>query len=449
LKTGSEEKCHHPVTAYGVSIPEKGILPMVKDIYIPKLGMSMTEAKVLEWKVREGEWIEASMIVLVIETDKVVYEVEAPISGYVHVLAEEDTILPVAGVAGQLAEAKEELATLQAESPAPVVMAAEDAAAAAPAGIQATPSREGRRINITPVARKMAKEHGLDPAMIKGAGPGGRIIKEDVERAIAQKKAAVAVPREGEADAVPGAEPYEGKTVRATLAFKGMREVIAEHMQRSLSVSAQLTNFSEVDMTEMIRLRDELVDQEQSHGIRISYTDLFVLTLVKALRDNPILNSSLIDNEIKIWEEIHIGVAVALELGEYESGLIVPVLKNAHRKSLVEISRGVKELTEKARNRKLMPDDVTDGTFTLTNAGVFGRGGERSTPIINQPQAAILQTGPILEKVVARDGQIVVRPMMPVCLTWDHRIMDGAPSAKFLGQVIELMEHPSVALADS
>ncbi len=410
---------------------------MAEYIAIPKLGMSMTEATLVEWKVKEGDQVEKGDVVLLIETEKTQWEVEASTSGFVHILVEEDVKAPVGRVVGLIAETKEELEALQKEPAKEIFTTVTEVTevppveAAPPAAVRA---EEGRRLRISPVARKMAEEHMIDITTITGTGPDGRIVREDIEKAIEAKKRGV-----------PVAEAYEGKGVKTTIPLRRMRRAIAEHMHRSLSVAAQLTAMGEIDMTELIKRRNALVEQEEAIGARITYTDIFVLAIAKALKENPIINSSLIENEIKIWEDINIGVAVALEEGG-EGGLIVPVVRNADQKSLLEINREVRALVEKARVGKLMPDDVSGGTFTLTNLGAFGGGWGFGTPIINQPQSAILGTGAITDRPVVREGQIVIRPIMTCSFTFDHRVVDGAPAGIFMAQVTQLLENPDLFL---
>lgn len=408
---------------------------MATYIAIPKLGMAMTEAALVEWKVAEGDRVEKGDVVLVIQTEKIMWDVEASASGYVHILVEKDVTAPVGRVVGLIAETKEELEALQREPAREIFTTAAGPAEAAPGAAAPPPAaraERGVRIAVSPLARKLAEEHNVDLATIRGTGPGGRIVREDVERALAAKKVEA-----------PLLEAYEGKRVKATIPLRGIRGVVAEHMHRSLSVSAQLTHMGEIDMTEAMKLRNALLEQEEAIGARITYTDIFVMAVAQALKENPIINSSVIENEIKIWEDINIGVAVALEEG-LEGGLIVPVVRNADQKSLPEISREVAALVEKARTRKLLPDDVSGGTFTLTNLGAFGGGWGFGTPIINQPQSAILGTGAITDRPVVRDGQIVVRPVMTYSLTFDHRVIDGAPAARFAVRVTELLENPSL-----
>ncbi len=408
---------------------------MAAHIAIPKLGMAMTDAIVAEWKVADGDRIEQGAVVLVIQTEKIMYDVEASASGYLHILVEKDVKAPVGRVVGLIAETEEELESLRKEPPAELFTTA----AAAPRSIpdvaaprQAAPAAGQERVPASPLARKLAAEHGLDLSAITGTGPGGRIVKEDILRAVEAKEAEA-----------PTAEVFEGRSVKASIPLKGMRGAIAEHMQRSLAVSAQLTQMGEIDMTEVIKLRDGLVKRESEIGAHITYTDILVLAAATALKGNPIINAGVIGAEIQVWEEINIGVAVALEEG-LEGGLIVPVVRNADQKSLAEISHEIATLVEKARTHKLMPDDVSGGTFTITNLGAFGGGWGFGTPIINQPQSAILGTGPISDRPVVRDGQIVIRPITTYSLTFDHRVIDGAPAARFAARISELLEQPSL-----
>lgn len=407
---------------------------MVTPITIPKLGEEMTDATIIEWRVEEGEWVNKDQIVAVIETEKTAYEMEAPVSGFVHILVTQDNKVPVSTVIGMIAESREELESLQKEPTKEVPAIAVEVAEVTPAQVTAGPEME-ERIRISPIARKLAEEHGIDITKIMGSGPGGRIVREDIEKAIEEKEKA------------PPAKVYEVRKVKATIPLKGMRRAIAEHMHQSLSISAQLTYATEVDMTEVVKLRNELLSEEEAVGARITYTDIFVFALAKALKDNPIINASLIGDEIRIWEDINIGVAVALEgEDEYGRGLIAPVVKNADKKSLAEISQTIRALTEKARERKLTPDEVTGNTFTFTNLGSHEGRVDIATPILNQPDSAILGAGAIVERPVVRDGQIVIRPMAMISLTFDHRVIDGATAGRFLARVTELLENPWLLL---
>jgi len=398
-----------------------------------------------EWKVSEGEFVEKGTVVLVIEAEKTGYDLPAESSGFVHILVEEGNIVPVFRVVGMIAETKEELEALQKEPPRELFTTVPEAvgptpgqekqepgiAAAGPASLQS----QGERIRISPLARNMAQEHMIDISKVAGTGPEGRITKEDIERAIEAKKT--------EAPA-PATEILMGKKVKSSIPLKGMRKAIADHMLRSLSVSAQVTTITDLDVTDVVRFRKRLLSQESKIGTRITYTDILVFIIAKALKDNPLINSSLLEGEIKIWEDINIGVAVGVgERGE--KGLIVPVLKNADHKSLVELSLMLKAFTEKAQAGKLVPDDVTGGTFTLSSLG--GKGvGLYQTPIINQPEAAILGVGRIRDCAVVKDGKIVVAPMMPCSITVDHRIIDGVIVENFFGRLQEFIENTDLLM---
>ncbi|MBN1382184.1 MAG: 2-oxo acid dehydrogenase subunit E2 [Deltaproteobacteria bacterium] len=431
---------------------------MATYIAIPKLGMTMQDAQLTEWRVNEGDFVSKGDIVLLIETSKTQYEAEALASGYVHILVPADETVLVARVVGLIAETKEELAKLQGEPVREIystdVQSGEESPAAASAGTpppaaeekQATAAARGgaeKRVRISPVARKMAEEHMIDMTTIEGTGPEGRIIREDIEKAIETKKKAPAA--RPAAAAPPAGKMIDGKLAKSMLPLKGMRRSIGEHMQRSLSISAQLTYMGEMDMTEMIKLRNLCLEQEKAADMRITYTDLFVMAVARTLKSQPIINASIVGNEIVLWEDINIGVAVAITEG-VEGGLIVPVIKNADKKTIWEINGELRVAIEKARSGKLMPDDVTGGTFTLTNLGAFGGIYAFSTPIINQPESAILMTAKTTDRAVVRDGQIVIRPIMTFSFTFDHRVIDGAPAEMFVAALIKVVENPGLLL---
>jgi pyruvate dehydrogenase E2 component (dihydrolipoamide acetyltransferase)/2-oxoglutarate dehydrogenase E2 component (dihydrolipoamide succinyltransferase) len=278
----------------------------------------------------------------------------------------------------------------------------------------------------------MAEEHMLNISHIKGTGPGGRIGRKDVEAAIQAK---------GAKKDEPTRPTYDGRKIRAVEPLKGIRQAIAEHMFRSLSGSAQMTVMGEWDVSQIVLLREALLKEEKVRDSRISYVDVMVFILSRALRLHPSINCSLLENEIKLWEDINVGVAFAMG----EEGLIVPVVKNADQKSLSEISKMVKELGQKAQDRKLLPDEVTGGTFTLSTVGRQSES-RFQTPILNEPQAAILAVGAIEERPVVRDGQIVIRPIMPYSMTFDHRVINGFGGEQFLRTIRRFVENPSLLL---
>ncbi len=416
---------------------------MATEIKIPRVGMAVVDATIIEWQCKEGDQVEERQIVVVIETEKVRTEVESPASGFLHIMMNEGETAAAGQTIGMLAKSKEELAKIQKETPAG--KPAESAAAEAPKA-EAAPAREAApvaggegRVRISPVARKLAEEHAIDITQVAGTGPGGRIVREDIEKAIAAKEAAPAAAKAP--IAAPAVTAGERK-VKQAIPLTGMRGTIAERMHQSLAISAQLTTMGEIDMGEMVRLRNNLVAQESTLGTRITYTDILVFAIARILRNHPKINASIVGKEIKVWEDINIGVAAALE-----DGLIVPVVKHADQKSLAEISKEIKALVEKARENKLSGDEISGGTFTLTNLGTLGSGWTFETAIINQPESAILRAGAITDRAVVRDGQVVARPIMTYSLTYDHRVIDGAVAAKFLASLISALENPTLLLA--
>jgi pyruvate dehydrogenase E2 component (dihydrolipoamide acetyltransferase) len=414
---------------------------MTVEISIPKIGVNVTEVRLVEWKAKECQWVEEGSVVLVIETEKTEWSIEAAASGFLHILVKEGGKAQIEEVVGLLAETKDELEELQKESPQEISpLEAENKKSPLSESISVKTetavedkTKKAGSVRISPIARKMAREYMIDITQIKGTGPGGRIVREDIEKAIEEQKNKK-VPS---VEAPP--EQYQGRRIKDTIPLKGMRQSIAEHMYRSLSTSAQMTVMGELDMAEIVRVRDRFIKQEETLGVRISYIDLLVFILAKALKDHSTINCSLIDNEVKVWDDINIGVAIALG----EEGLIVPVVKHADQKSLIEISREIKELTKKAQEKKLMPDEVTGGTFTLSTVGRQGES-RFQTPILNEPEAAILGAGPIEERAVVKDGQIVSRPIMPYSLTFDHRIINGFGAEQFMGKIREFVESPQL-----
>ena len=396
---------------------------MAKKVTVPKLGMGTAPITLVEWCAKEGEWVEKGKVVLIVETEKIRHDVPAKAAGFLHILITEGSDAPISSAAGLLAETKEELATLQKEEPSAATVSSQkpaETSRTAPT-VETKVRREGRVI-ISPAARKLAEEHMIDLSVVEGTGPGGRIVREDVEQAIA-------------GGAPAAAQEYDGREVEQTIPLRGTRQAIAEHMVRSLTISAQLTAMGEIDAGELVKLHKKLKNESESTGKRISYTAIIIAAVARALRANPMVNASIIDNDIKVWKSINIGAAVPVE-----GGLIVPVIKDADKKSLVEISENLRELTEKARNRALTDKDVRGGTFTVSNVGPLGAGYRFDTDIINQPESAILGVGGITDRPAVRDGQIVIRPIMSYSLTYDHRLVDGAMATQFMASLIEELD---------
>jgi pyruvate dehydrogenase E2 component (dihydrolipoamide acetyltransferase) len=393
----------------------------------------MEKGTILQWLKTEGDKLEKGQPVVLIQTEKVEYEVEAPAAGtLLKVIAKEGDELPVGGVMGILGQPGEDVSPLVAGAPpAPASMPEmrEPSIAVGTGAANLVPPVRvpGERVKISPVAKKLAQEQGIDIATLRGTGPEGRIVREDVEREMASRGAAptaasVAAP----AAALPEVIP-----------LSGIRKVIFDRMGQSAREAARVTLFADADMTEIVKLRQAKgAEWERRFGIKPSYSDLIHSAVSRALREEPRINCRLDGQGVRIRKEVNL--AFAIDLGE---GLVAAVIKDANKKSLGDLAKAAKDLSERARSARLTPDDMADGTFTVTNLG--GLGVEYFTPIINPPQAGILGVGKILEKPVVVGGGIHIRSMMTLSLVFDHRLIDGAPAAKFLGKVKDLLEQPA------
>lgn len=394
---------------------------MVVNITVPKIGMSAKPLTTVEWQAEEGKWIEKDNVILVVETEKITYGIEAEISGYLHILVEKNREVPIGFTVGFIAETKEDYNSIK-DRRTNIENNIKQQETGKPSTEIITKQKlklEEKDIRISPLARRLAAEHKIDIAQIKGSGPSGRIVKKDVESAVEHSVVMNTMK----------------KKLKESIPLTGMKKIIAEHMHKSLSISAQLTVMGEIDAYELVKLRNKLLKKEKDLGTRITYTDIIIYIVSRALKAFPLVNASLINNTINIWEDINIGIAVALE-----NGLIVPVIKNADKKSLITISKELKNLSKKAKERKLDILDVEGGTFTITNLGAYGGGYRFETVIINQPESAILGTGGISDRPVVINKEIVIRPVMTYYLTYDHRSIDGILAAKFMAGVKENCE---------
>ncbi|HWP49430.1 MAG TPA: dihydrolipoamide acetyltransferase family protein [Candidatus Limnocylindrales bacterium] len=398
---------------------------MAVTVIMPKLGMAMQEGTIVSWLVKEGDKVEKESPLAQIESEKVEYEVTAPESGIVRkILAPEGSVVPVGKTIAVITAENE---ALDEAAFAPTQLMAEAAKAVETKAVEeikpeVAPKKvePEERQRISPAARNLAKELGVDLSTVVGTGPGGRIVREDILRAAESKQ-----------KQPPGPLEY-----REVIPLKGMRKVIAERMAESWANSPRVTQIMEADMTETVKLREQkLAEWEREHGVRVTYNDMIIKATALALLKYPIMNSTITEGEIRIFKNINIGMAVALE-----DGLIVPVIRDADRKTLFEIARETKDLSEKARTGKLTPDELLGGTFTITNLG--GLGVEIFTPIINYPQNAILGVGKITEMPVVRNGGIHIRWIMKLCVVYNHRAVSGAPVARFTQEIIDILEAP-------
>ncbi|MFC1914011.1 dihydrolipoamide acetyltransferase family protein [Chloroflexota bacterium] len=402
---------------------------MATKVIMPKLGLTMTEGKIVEWRKQEGEQVEKGEILYVLETEKVTYEVEASESGILgKILANVDDVVPVGETVAYILQPGEELPEVTEVTLAPereeVTAGGKQAVSAetAPSAAETVPSE---RVKISPVAKKIAAEHNIDILTVKGTGPGGRIVKEDVLQAVEGAKGAA---KRGAPEA-----PVEAEKI---VPLSSMRKTIAQRMSESFQTAPHFWVIDEADATNLVKLHQQLAPViEKETGVRLTYTDLFVKILGKALKERPDVNAYWTDEGIKMMGNINVGIAAAIP-----NGLIVPVIHDADRKSIAEIAIARAELVTKAREGKLGLDEMTGGTCTLNNVGAVGI--KCIDAIINPPESAILSVGKTSDRPVVIDGQIVIRPMMDLSLSVDHRVLDGASGGRFLVRIRELIENP-------
>ncbi len=484
---------------------------MAEEVVLPQWGMNMREGTLVRWLKAEGDVVSEGDPLAEIETDKIESELESPVSGVLRrVLVPEGETIPVFTTIALIGSADEELAAVTpprpdaaapvaASAPTPgaavtvqvvpaarrlagergipltdvtgsgpegrILLADVEAHTASPATAPKAPSATPAQ--VVPAARRLAREHGIELDTIAGSGPGGRITLDDVERARAAPAAEGEAPRASPAAArlasersldlrrVKGSGP-RGRIVRedveqalaapggGNVPYQGTRRTVGERMLESLQTSAQLTLVSEGDVTQAVILRRDLLDAWEVEGLRVSYTDIMIRAAALALVTHPRLNAALEGHVVRPSPEINVGFAVALE-----EGVIVPVIRSANTKSLQTIAREAGDLATRAREGQLGRDDVSGGTFTVTSLGMFGI--DAFTPVINPPQAAILGVGRVVDRpsfVGDRGIDIERRSFVTLSLTIDHRIVDGAPGARFLQSLGALLEHPYQLLAE-
>jgi pyruvate dehydrogenase E2 component (dihydrolipoamide acetyltransferase) len=457
---------------------------MAVDIVMPQMGESIFEGTITKWLKKPGDKVERDEPLFEISTDKVDAEIPSPSAGVLkEIKFGEGQTVPIQTVVGVIdavgspaaaaasapavAPAKTEAPARPASiasppPPAPKAAAPAPVAAAAPAAQRSVSSAGSERIHSSPLVRRMAKEHGIDLSTVAGTGAGGRISKQDIEAVIAgngpsavpaaRPSAPLVMPPPSSPAAAPappgvsGAQAHvalESAVPREKMYFGHyevqpmsiMRQRIAEHMVASKRVSAHVYSVDEIDMTRVAALRAKAKEEfEKRYETKLTFMPFFVKASVAGLRAYPTLNASLDGTNVVLHKEINIGIAVALDWG-----LIVPVVKNADEKNLLGIQRNLNDLAERARSKKLKPEEVQEGTFSITNPGVFG--GLFGLPVINQPNVGILGLGAIEKRPVVVDDAIAIRSMCYVTLSYDHRVVDGAVAHQFLQKVKETLEN--------
>lgn len=410
---------------------------MAQEVLMPKLGLTMTKGLIIKWLKGEGEAVQAGEPLLEIETEKLANTVECPADGVLlKQLGREGESYPVTEVIGWVGQAGEALPDAPGAAAAAAEAAPAAAAPAAPVAAKAA-ERKGGRIAISPLARKIAADRGIDYTALAGSGPGGRIVKADILAAVESGAGRATAAAQTAPVAVSAAG---GPAVAQAIPYAGMRRAIGENMLRSWREVPHVTNHVSVDAGELLALRKTVNAGASEAGEKVSVTDLLVKIIARALAKMPAINASLQGEEIHCYSDVNISLAVALD-----NGLVTPVIRVADKKSLSAISREARELIAKARDGGLAPDDLAGGTFTLSNLGGYGSV-DTFTPIINPPQAAILGVGRTVDTVMPVAGVPVVRPMMGLSLSYDHRVIDGAKAAEFIQLVMGLMENPILAI---
>ena len=402
---------------------------MTTKIVVPQLSESVVEATVARWLKREGDPVTVGEAVVELETDKANLEVGAEQSGVLaRIERQEREDVQVGDVLGVIEEA--------AEAPRKVEQV--EAAREETQRVPETPkkSADDGDGKASPVARRLAQEQDIDLAQVSGSGPGGRVTKQDVQRFLERQKP------EEKGTALPAAPPSPADRREERVPMSRRRRTIARRLVEAQHTAAMLSTFNEIDMSAVMDIRKRRRESfKERHGVGLGITSFFVKAVIGALKDFPRLNAEIQDDDMIVKHYYDIGIAVGAS-----EGLVVPVLRDADRMSFAEIENAIKELAQKAEDSSLSLEDLRGGTFTITNGGVFGS--LLSTPILNPPQVGILGLHKIEERPIARGGEVIIRPMMYVALSYDHRIVDGREAVQFLVRVKELVEDPEALLLE-
>ncbi len=398
----------------------------VIDVVVPAVGESISEVTIAAWSKKEGDSVKMDEVICELESDKATFELPSPENGVLTIVAQAGQVVPIGGVVAKITVGGAAAATSQpAAAPA-------QTASAAPAASE-TSYAAG---HPSPVAAKVLAEKGIDPATVQGTGIGGRITKDDAVKA--EKPAATPAPQTAQPAVAPAAAPasQEGRASRREK-MTSLRKTIAKRLVAVKQETAMLTTFNEVDMKPIMDLRAKYKDKfKEVHGVGLGFMSFFTKACAIALKEFPLVNSYIDGDEIVFNDYADIAIAVSAP-----RGLVVPVIRSAEKLNFAQIESEVVRLAGKARENKLTIEEMTGGTFTITNGGIFGS--MLSTPIINAPQSAILGMHNIVERAVVVNGEIVVRPIMYVALSYDHRTIDGKDSVSFLVRVKQLLEDPT------
>ncbi len=416
---------------------------MKAEIKVPAVGESITEATIAEWVKKNGEYVNRDDVLLVLETDKASVEVVAESAGVLTTQAEEGDTVQIGAIVGSI-----DTSTAKTSAPSP----SSSSQSPTPAKSQQSTSEETPptsahpelQKHLSPATKKIVEENQLRPENIEGTGRGGRITKQD---ALAAIESSPTPTKQAESSSIPprpapslGASASQNKILREPMTR--LRQTIAKRLVEAQHTAAILTTFNEIDMSSAMALRKKYNEAfEKKHGVKLGFMGLFVKASIEALKAFPKVNASIEGTDIIYKNFNNIGIAVGTE-----KGLIVPIIKDAQALSIAEVELTIKHYANKAREGKISIEDLSDGTFTISNGGVYGS--LMSTPILNPPQSGILGLHKIEERPVALNGQVVIRPMMYVALSYDHRIIDGSESVQFLVKIKECMEDPARMLLE-
>ena len=414
---------------------------MSLEIKVPSVGESITEVTLAQWLKQDGDYVEMDENIAELESDKATFELPAEKAGILRIIAQEGDTLEIGAVVCTIedGDAPAGSGDAPAKEEAPAVK--EEAKPAAKEEADESPETYAAG-TASPAAAKILREKGIDPSTIKGTGKDGRITKEDAEKAQSAPAKSEAKPAAPAAAVTPTAPVGKGERVERREKMSSLRKTIAKRLVAVKNETAMLTTFNEVNMQPIMDLRAKYKDIfKEKHGIGLGFMSFFTKAVTTALKEWPAVNARIDENEIVYSDFADVSIAVSAP-----KGLVVPVIRNADSMSLYEIEKAIAELAGKARDNKLTIEEMTGGTFTITNGGVFGS--MMSTPIINAPQSAILGMHNIIQRPVAENGQVVIRPMMYIALSYDHRIIDGRESVSFLVRVKQLLEDPARLLLE-
>jgi len=418
---------------------------------MPKLAMAMNEGTVSEWLIKQGEKVKKGDPLVAIETEKVAYDCESPEDGYLCIIVPDGETVPCETLIGYFCQSVEEAEMLASASNSAseadeveltpetkTVESTTTTSTAVPASAPQKIMSNGGRIIASPLAKKLAKDAGLDLILVGGTGPNGRIVKKDVEAALATG-----------VHKTPAATLAQGGSVElARVPMKGMRKAISDSMKRSLTTTAQLTSAWESDITDLLAIRKKFVAREDNLGTKVSMNAFIIKAIVYAIKQVPIANACLVGEEAIIYSNINMGIAISIPgSSEYDSGLMVAVLHNIENMGVVDIDIAMKALIGRVRSGETTPDDTSGSTITMSTTAGIAPPGMTTTPVLNLPNAALVGPSTAIKKPVIKNGEIVARTMMPMSFTFDHCIVDGEPAARFMSALHDALENPELMMS--